>query len=1042
MKSQSFFCALAIFIITALTTACVDTENTMTDETHSGAIENDTAPIVISGSIGDGPVIGAYITITDNNDEIIAFTTSDDTANFTVTVPGDTDFPVTISATGGTDVVTGAPPDFYMYSVAENAGNSRTNVTANINPFSTLIVKTALAMQGGLSPSNLSISRQNILHYLNFGIDTALMPDPITTPVTEQNVANIVKSSEAFAEAIRRTSTALKEAGTFANEDQVISALSADMANGLLDGVGADNADPIISATANVVSGQVLIETLSNNLNVNGIWATNLLDNAVLITMPTATETTADVVVNQEILAQTKRAISAAQAVSPSEALTNISTALDSLTPGTNAIDVVSLLTVNVSDDFNIPIESIVLLPANQINAVNAVNAVANSDYMESANLHQNTSPSEVAPLAEVSPHLGSTVSDANAGSFGNAGSGGNTDLAKLTINTSDDFNSPIESIVLLPANQINAVNAVANSDYTESANLHQNTSPSEVTPHLGNTVSDANTGSFGSAGSGGNTEPANAASYNDTSNPLEKLTISSVIASDYDKNRMRIPENAIDGNSLTKWTTLGMPQWISLDVGNTKLISKVRMLFYGGNRGADISYKISVSDDNKSWSNIASEATFSLSPEWTELSFTPVEAKYLHLSLNSKNATDYANLYEIELYGSSHQNSINNSSQNRTLSWNKNPGEILGYIVYSGSEKDGTFVQFKVIDLASGIIDPDAPKIHYDPVNELGYQEGDNICFKVRAYDSDGLSGWSQAVCSNAVANSDYTESANLHQNTSPSEVTPHLGNTVSDANTGSFGSAGSGGNTEPANAASYNDTSNPLEKLTISSVIASDYDKNRMRIPENAIDGNSLTKWTTLGMPQWISLDVGNTKLISKVRMLFYGGNRGADISYKISVSDDNKSWSNIASEATFSLSPEWTELSFTPVEAKYLHLSLNSKNATDYANLYEIELYGSSHQNSINNSSQNRTLSWNKNPGEILGYIVYSGSEKDGTFVQFKVIDLASGIIDPDAPKIHYDPVNELGYQEGDNICFKVRAYDSDGLSGWSQAVCSSV
>ena len=118
--------------------------------------------------------------------------------NYTVEIPGDTDFPVTITATGGIDVVTNAPLDFTMLSVAEDADQG----IANINPYSTLIVKTALVMQEGLSAANLDTAKQNIMQKLNFGLDTTLMADPISTPVTEENVANIVKSSEAFAELV------------------------------------------------------------------------------------------------------------------------------------------------------------------------------------------------------------------------------------------------------------------------------------------------------------------------------------------------------------------------------------------------------------------------------------------------------------------------------------------------------------------------------------------------------------------------------------------------------------------------------------------------------------------------------------------------------------------------------------------------------------------------------------------------------------------------------------------------------------------------
>jgi len=345
-----------IFILLGLLTAC-----------GGGAEDSHNATITLSGSVGDGPIIGATLTITDANGQVLVSAESDSTANYEVEFPATASYPLIITATDGTDLVTGVPPTFAMVSTVFDPSI----VTTNINPFSTLIVKTAQAMPGGLNSTNLDVAKQNILQHLNFGIDGTLMPDPITTPVTEQNVANIVKASEAFAEAIRRTNAELLAIGTSINEDQLIDALAADMTDGQLDGIGAENANPLFSATANVISGQVLIEALSNNLYVNGAWATDLLDNAILITMPTATETTANVAVTAEMINQTKLAIDAAQAAAPNETLSSIAIVLDNLSPGSKAADITLLLPADKSNDLEQAITSLALLTDNELEAVN-----------------------------------------------------------------------------------------------------------------------------------------------------------------------------------------------------------------------------------------------------------------------------------------------------------------------------------------------------------------------------------------------------------------------------------------------------------------------------------------------------------------------------------------------------------------------------------------------------------------------------------------------------------------------------------------------
>ena len=597
-----------IFILLGLLTACGGGA-----EDSAGA--GDSASITLSGSVGDGPIIGATLTITDSNGQVLVSAESDSTANYEVEFPATASYPLIITATDGTDLVTGAPPTFAMVSTVSDPSI----VTANINPFSTLIVKTAQAMPGGLNSTNLDAAKQNVLQHLNFGIDATLMPDPITTSVTEQNVANIVKASEAFAETIRRTNAALLAIGTSINEDQLIDALAADMTDGQLDGIGAQNANPLFSATAHVVSGQVLIEALSNNLYVNGAWATDLLDYAILITMPTATDLTADITITPEMITQTKLAVSAAQAVAPSDALSTIALVLDKLS-------------------------------------------------------------------------------------------------------------------------------------------LESPTTPGD----------------------------------SNTNQPAEKLTIQAAHASSYNVEVGQVPEHAIDGDLQTRWTALGMPQWITLDLGGTHLTSKTRISFFNYNAGRIYNYSVMVSLDNENWTTVANNE-LSDSTQWTELTFNPIEARYVRITLSSSNDSDWANIYEIEIHG--HTNASGDIITNKTLTfndielllpadksndleqaitslalltdneleaingrfqgtgttsgsgedtllslaWNPNSDNVLGYIVYYGSTPE------TAINIAS---ETSTASERLMRKTDLGLNPGDNVCFRLKAYNGLALSDFSAAAC------------------------------------------------------------------------------------------------------------------------------------------------------------------------------------------------------------------------------------------------------------------------------------------------------
>jgi len=326
-----------------------------------------TSETTISGSVGDGPIINAQIIITDATGAVVGVTASDAAASYSVSIPVGTVFPVIVTATGGTDVVTNSAPDFALVSTVANTSTD----TVNINPFSTLIVKTAQVMPGGLTSVNISLAREYIADQLNFGLNSKLVPDPITTPINAGNVAGIIKASEALGETIRRTRAALLISGSSLTEDQIIDAMAADMTDGAVDGRG-PGASAQIAATTNIVSGQVLVETITNQLNVGGADATALMDIAIKLSAPSATMTTADVVITKGVLIQAEIATAATSVHSPSSNLTAMAVILAGLQGNALAADIGAALPADPSSVFSAAIEQVALSTSNQFESVNA----------------------------------------------------------------------------------------------------------------------------------------------------------------------------------------------------------------------------------------------------------------------------------------------------------------------------------------------------------------------------------------------------------------------------------------------------------------------------------------------------------------------------------------------------------------------------------------------------------------------------------------------------------------------------------------------
>jgi plastocyanin len=287
--------------------------------------------INISGSVGDGPITAATVTVADINANIIITETSDVNATYSIDTTVESNVhPLTLMASGGTDMVTGTQPDFTMYSTALSASAT----TVNITPFTTLVYKIA-EKNGGINQANIDSAKTIVLSKLNFGLDTGFVADPISTPISDTNVAHIIKASETLGEMIRRTRDLSIAAGNTVNADDIINSIAADLTDGLLDGRGASGSDAQVAAFANISSAYVAIEAINNRLMVNGVEATPALDNAISAIKSNSTTTTADVTINSALLAQATNAINAVNTVNPDPSITSLKTQLEGISANT-----------------------------------------------------------------------------------------------------------------------------------------------------------------------------------------------------------------------------------------------------------------------------------------------------------------------------------------------------------------------------------------------------------------------------------------------------------------------------------------------------------------------------------------------------------------------------------------------------------------------------------------------------------------------------------------------------------------------------------
>lgn len=345
----------------AINLALINSQSFAATSTNSGT--------VIRGNIGDGPVVGAKISLYNRNGDYISNQRGDALASYQIRTYTRPAHPVQILATQGRDLVTGKPLDYTVVSTSMTPTQSR----ANLNIYSTFIVSMARSMPYGLTPGNVSKATSILLREFNFGLQTSLVPDPMRTPITERNITTLVRASEALAEVVRRTQLNLSRASYWRTSNYVINALAADLIDGRLDGRGAVRVDTRVSATANIVSAQVLVETLQNRLYVNGTVARPAMDRAIRTVQPSTSVLTDSVAISQAMLTQTQRMLNAARQVDSRAQLIQLATIINKLKAGSSPAQARTLLNDNHSRLLNTSVAFIARAPLIKQQQVNNV---------------------------------------------------------------------------------------------------------------------------------------------------------------------------------------------------------------------------------------------------------------------------------------------------------------------------------------------------------------------------------------------------------------------------------------------------------------------------------------------------------------------------------------------------------------------------------------------------------------------------------------------------------------------------------------------
>jgi hypothetical protein len=130
---------------------------------------------------------------------------------------------------------------------------------------------------------------------------------------------------------------------------------------------------------------------------------------------------------------------------------------------------------------------------------------------------------------------------------------------------------------------------------------------------------------------------------------------ITHVIASGNDGNT---PENVLDNNFGTRWSSLGIGQFITADLGSPQNINDIDFAWYKGN-ARQYHFVISTSTDGTTFTNRLSRDSSGNTTGSEAYTFPSINAKYVKITVNGNSQNNWASVNELAILGSPHSHTI-----------------------------------------------------------------------------------------------------------------------------------------------------------------------------------------------------------------------------------------------------------------------------------------------------------------------------------------------------------------------------------------------
>jgi F5/8 type C domain/6-bladed beta-propeller/FG-GAP repeat/NHL repeat len=125
-------------------------------------------------------------------------------------------------------------------------------------------------------------------------------------------------------------------------------------------------------------------------------------------------------------------------------------------------------------------------------------------------------------------------------------------------------------------------------------------------------------------------------------------IPISGVTASGNDGN---VPQNVLDNNIATRWSSLGIGQSITADLGSTNKICSVDIAWYKGN-ARQYHFVIATSTDGTTFTTRLSRDSNGTTTNSEKYAIPLTNARYIRVTVNGNTQNNWASMTELDIFG------------------------------------------------------------------------------------------------------------------------------------------------------------------------------------------------------------------------------------------------------------------------------------------------------------------------------------------------------------------------------------------------------